>query len=359
LAAAPAGEAYGHALPLLGLIRYHEDGYPDAVALFEQALAELGDHPISVDLWGNLAHVWVSLNDFTAAGRAARLGVAAAKRFGDQDWEASALAVSAMAEVFTGRPPEWGKITTALILEDPDHQVATQMRPTWIAGAMHLYHDQFPVARELFAALRQRMIDRDEDSDLPFLSFHLAMLERSVGNMAAAASYASEAYGLAVELGSDNQQILALGELCYVRTTAGDVAGARRDAERGLSLAARSTYPAGTALIRGAAGFLELSTGRLAEAAALFDPVMGAIVQLDFCHPVATGFVVDAIEAYVGLGRRDDAQQLIDPLHRAGEVGRRPLVAAATARCRALIAAARGDLATARHEVEAALIWPT
>jgi len=199
------------------------------------------------------------------------------------------------------------------------------------------------------------MLDRDEDSDLPFLSFHLAMLERQVGNIDAATRYANEANELAVALDSENQQMLALGERCFARTVAGDVDAARRDAERGLALAAASAYAAGIALVRSATGFLELSTGRLAEAAAMFEPVMAAVVALDFCHPVATGFVVDAIEAYVGLGQNDRAAALIGPLQRAGSVGGRPLVTAAAARSRALIAASQGDLGTARQEIEMAL----
>ncbi len=57
----------------------------------------------------------------------------------------------------------------------------------------------------------------------------------------------------------------------------------------------------------------------------------------------------------MALGELDRAQTLTGMLQRHGEIHDRPSALAHAARCRALLAASRGDLEAAEHEIELAL----
>jgi ATP/maltotriose-dependent transcriptional regulator MalT len=65
--------------------------------------------------------------------------------------------------------------------------------------------------------------------------------------------------------------------------------------------------------------------------------------------------IPDAIEALVGLGRMGEAEELLAAWQRAGERFERPRIHTTAARCRALLAAARGDLDAAIAHAEDAL----
>ena len=352
---APGGEALGRALRLLGLIRYHEDSYTDAVDLFRRAAGHLADHPLVVDLHLNLAHAQTSLNDFADSAKEAEAAVGHARRFGDTALEASALAVATMAGIFVGRPPDWARLAASLALEDPDQQTAIQVQPTWIVGAAYLYLDRFTEARGLLAPLRRRMLDRGEESDLPFLSFHLAMLERCCGNVTAALDLATEGYDLANELASRNLRLLTLAERCFARTVAADLEGARADADLGLSMATGFTYPAGSAVMHAAAAFLALADGDAERAAVLMEPLMASVEATGACHAVAAWFVADAVEAYVASGRIERTGALIASLHRMAGTFDRPIMRALGLRSAAVVYAARGEVKAAIAAVEAAV----
>jgi len=156
-------------------------------------------------------------------------------------------------------------------------------------------------------------------------------------------------------LASTNLVLVTLAERCFARAMTANVIGARADAERGLAIAARTSYPAGEAWMRAAAGFLWLSQDELTQAAAVLDPLMRPVERSGFCHPVLALAVPDAIEAFAATGLLHRAEGLVDPLLRAGVVGQRPSLLIAAGRCRGLVHAAHGDLAAATTCVDEAL----
>jgi DNA-binding CsgD family transcriptional regulator len=108
--------------------------------------------------------------------------------------------------------------------------------------------------------------------------------------------------------------------------------------------------------VRSAIAFLELSVGNATGAGELLEPLVAAIERARSFNPTAVTFgLPDAIEALVALGELDRAEALTAMLQRHGQAHDRPSALARAARCRALLAAARGEPAAARSEIDQAL----
>jgi DNA-binding CsgD family transcriptional regulator len=349
------GPARGHALRILGEIRYHEDSFAEAIPLFEQALMELDDKRAQIDLHVNLAHALTSLGNLPAAGPHAEAAVELARTTDDRGLYAVALAVSAIVDFFLGHPLDRERINLALEYEDPDRQIVMPMRPSLIAGiALHL-SDDFERAGKICAELRQRTIERGEASDLPLLSSTLSLIDRQRGNVDAALRFAEEGYEIGRTVGSQTAQALMLAERCFCRATIGDVQAARQDAEEVKSLLHHATYVLADVWVRAAQAFLEMSLGNAAAASDLLEPLAAAIELRGFLDPTSAMLLPDKIEALVALGELERAEALMDVLEKHGSAQARESALAAASRCRAEVLAARGDLVGALQAAERAL----
>jgi ATP/maltotriose-dependent transcriptional regulator MalT len=352
---APAGPARGHALRLLGEIRYHEDSFAEAIPLFSEALDELGDDVTAVGLRLNLAYARTSLGDLAGAVPDAHAALEQASRLNDDGLHAVTLAACAIVDLLVGRRADWERVEQALALEDPDRQSLMQMRPSLIAGVVLAYSDQLARARQLLSALRERTIERGEESDLPFLAAVLAMVERLRGDLRAAAGFAEEGYEIACQLGSKTMQTFTLAERCLARTIAGEVDGARQDAGEARRLAGETAYVFGDLWTSAALGFLETSLENAAAAGEALEPLAAGVELRGFCDPVIAFFLPDQIEALVALGKLERAARLTDLLEQHGRRQDRALALATAARCQSLLLAARGELQPAVAAIERAL----
>ncbi len=354
---APAGETRGHALRLLGEIRYHESSFTEAVPLFEQALTLLVDDPRRVDLHVNLAYAYVNLGDVAAAVPHALAGVAAAEGAGDDGLLAVALAVSTIVRFYAGERLDLDMLERALALEDPDRQIVMPMRPSLIAGVALDISDELGRAEELLTALRERTLERGEDSDLPLLSTQLAMVARNRGRPEQALRYLDEGYEIARIVGSDTGRVLVLAERCHSHGLLGLEERARADAEEAERLATESGYRLGEAWTRWAVASLELSLGNAAAARERLEPVVQMVAARGACDPPSSHFLPEAIEALVGTGELDRAEVLVGILDEHGRFHDRRSALAAAARGRALLLGARGDVAGAVEQVDVALAF--
>jgi DNA-binding CsgD family transcriptional regulator len=105
-------------------------------------------------------------------------------------------------------------------------------------------------------------------------------------------------------------------------------------------------------------GFLELSLGDHAKAFAAVEPLLPMVQALPrYTEILGAGFVPDAAEALVNLGRLDDAESLVESLETNGARLDRAWMLAVGARCRALLAAARGDVAAGVAHAHLALTY--
>jgi tetratricopeptide (TPR) repeat protein len=90
-------------------------------------------------------------------------------------------------------------------------------------------------------------------------------------------------------------------------------------------------------------GFLELSVGDPARAHVRLGPLVGALRAMGVGEPTAFPVLPGEIEALISLGELDQAEPLIEELHARGRALGRAWALATAARCRGLLAAARGD----------------
>jgi DNA-binding CsgD family transcriptional regulator len=105
-----------------------------------------------------------------------------------------------------------------------------------------------------------------------------------------------------------------------------------------------------------ALGFLETSLGNYEAAVIALEPLLSR--QGPSPNPTeifAASFVPDAVEALTELGRADEAEPLVDALERNGRRLDRAWMLAVGARCRAMVAAARGDVEAAVQSAHRAL----
>jgi DNA-binding CsgD family transcriptional regulator len=102
-------------------------------------------------------------------------------------------------------------------------------------------------------------------------------------------------------------------------------------------------------------GFLELSLDRPAEADAYLSKAVELEHAMGVREPAFFRIVPDEVEALVALGRLDDAETLLAPFEEAGRNLDRAWAIATGARCRALLLAARGDIAGASAAADEAV----
>lgn len=172
-----------------------------------------------------------------------------------------------------------------------------------------------------------------------------------LGDWNAAERLAEETVVVAEESGSTDALVRGLLARSRLAAARGHEAQARADLERVQVLSAGSD--AGTTEVWrcAGAGFLELSLGRARAAVEVLEPLVARIAnEIELVHATVIPWRADLVEAYVLLGRSDDARAAAAVLE--GEAARSGSDAAAAlaARCRGLVAAADDE-----RDLEAAL----
>lgn len=353
ISGSPPPPLRGSALRLLGELRYIEGSFADAIPMFEEALLLVDGDEAAAELHLNLAFAHSILGAPQTAADYARASVESATRSGDPGLQAAALAMSATRDFRLGHPLDRGRLESALALEDPERSMGMAMRPTRLAGIAEYYCDNFARAAELYARLRQRAIERGEDSHLPMVDADLAMVERMRGNLRKALDIADEGCEIARMLDSETARADMLCERSYVRATLGDVAGARADIEQALECATDDGYA--TSWIGSARAFLELSLGDAAAACDALAPISARVEAAGACDQFTATVIGESIEALGAVGELERAHALTAILERHGQAHNRASILAVAARCRALLAATRGDLESARSDAAFAL----
>ena len=102
-------------------------------------------------------------------------------------------------------------------------------------------------------------------------------------------------------------------------------------------------------------GFLELSLGNAPGAHEQMAPLLELAQRMGIEEPGIFPFLPDEIEALVALGELDPAQALLVRLEEQARARDRPLALAGAARCRGMLATARGDFDHAIEAVEEAV----
>jgi DNA-binding CsgD family transcriptional regulator len=256
-----------------------------------------------------------------------------------------------------GDPDGIGLLRDAAELEGDDVIPNASWGGGAVLGIAHLYRDELDDARSVLEPRYRRALEEGDDESVSSLSLYLAEIEIRAGRLDAALRYGEE--GLAIQrasYGEDSKGSLAYGP-AVVAAYRGQVELARATGEQGLAQTEASGAVTCASAIRTGLGFLEFSLGNNEEAVERFRPVVESFRDGEPGDPGKRHNVAlpDAIEALTALGRLDEAEELVPLWERTGEQSGLSRTAATAARCRAVIAAARGNQDEALAYAEKAL----
>jgi hypothetical protein len=183
-----AGATRAEALHLLAVVRLHDDIYRESAGYLQQALGEAGaDLRLRVRILTQLLFVLVNLGRIGDALRLTSSSVTDAEQLGDPRLLARTLAATVMIRFLSGHGLDEPTLQRALDLEDPDAPGPVMLRPALIAGLLRAWTGRLDQARDGLLSIRQRCLERGEESDLMFTAFHLMIVECWRGNLAGAA----------------------------------------------------------------------------------------------------------------------------------------------------------------------------
>jgi DNA-binding CsgD family transcriptional regulator len=358
IAELPAGALGGDALRLLAELRFYSDNLPAAMPLLEEALALAGadaHRRTRVEL--DLSYARLNVGDASAADRHAGEMMRYAESAGRAGLLAQALARKANLDVVLGRGVDAAMLERALALEDWEERTLLPLRPSWTAGQAFLVTGQVERAHSVYAELRANLIARGLESDLPATAWMTVSTECLRGDLAEAERLAEEAVAGSLELESRTTRALALGARAMVGAYRGAVEAARRDGEQALEIVEEIGWAFGRRVGLWPLGFLALSAGDAAEAHRRLGPLAEQVASIGLREPMVAPFLPDEVEALLTLGELEQAERVLEPFEQNGRALDRPWALAASARCRGLLLAGRGDLQAAVAALEQALAY--
>ncbi|HEX6677068.1 MAG TPA: LuxR C-terminal-related transcriptional regulator, partial [Actinomycetes bacterium] len=345
VASAPDETARGDALRLLGQVRCHQDDWPEAIALFQEALALRSPDarpPVTVRL--QLAFANVAVGELEPAAAHVGQALAGAERLGEGPLLAEALAGSALVGFLRGQGVDAARLARSLELEDPDRPTMIYLRPTLIAGLLALYLGDLEDARARLGGLCALVTERGEESDLPFVLTNLAWLECLGGDLAAAERAVGKALDLAAQAGSEATQASARCLQALVHAWQGEGDAARAEAAEGVAGSGRGGWMVRVPRAPSALAMLDLSLGDPRGAAATLRPLLAEVEAHGAGEPFACSLLPDGIEALIALGELERAERLTALLEPRGREHAHAWSVATGARCRGLLLSATGDL---------------
>lgn len=352
------GPLRAQALNLLGMMSQVEDSLLDGADYLERALADVEDDvELRIQVLVSLAWVQVRLGRLDASAHSIRDAVEHAESLGQSGLLSRALGMRATVHMLIGKGLDESGRRRALVLDDPRAAVPSVLRPTFHSAMVLAWAGHCDDAHDQFAAVRQRCVDEGDESDLVFVSFHSVLNEIWRADFSQAALIAEDTFERAQPLGGALQLSAALTARAIVAAYGGRVNDARRDISEAIKPIRRS----GSQLLTGSAlavqGFLEVSLGNHQAAIDALEPLLRRVMAAPEATEIfVAGFLPDAAESLIQLGRLSEAEPLIEALEGNGRRLDRPWMLAAGGRCRAMSLAARDDLKAATAAVEAAMV---
>lgn len=345
------------ALQQLAMVRLYDDSFTEALQICQQAMADCADDSaLGVAVLTTLAFAQLNTGQRAEALETAQQAVVVAERVGLPDALSRALSMRAIMRFMNGEGVNTNDLTRAASLTDPDIRVPLALRPSLQSALLRGWAGELTATRDALSQIAQRCEAIGEEGELIFLAFQSVMFDIWLGELQRAAETAEEALQRARQLGGDAALFVSMSMQATVAAYQGRVQDARRYIDGALTAGVGSGYFLMMSWVISHHGFLELSLGDHAKAFAALEPLM-PMVQLAprYTEPIGANFVPDAAEALIGLRRLDEAERLIELLESNGARLNRAWMLAVGMRCRALLSAARGDVAAAVIHANTAL----
>jgi DNA-binding CsgD family transcriptional regulator len=184
----------------------------------------------------------------------------------------------------------------------------------------------------------------------------MAMLEWRAGNWDQGARHAAESLVRRAEFGREGSQPISELPAAMIAAHQGLIDEARDRSEHALSLAEVGGVRIAQSGHRCVLGFIELSRGDPVAALAYLERAWEIRDQVRLLEPGWRLELADTLEALIDVGRLDEAERKLVPWEQRSRALDRAWALGITARCRGLLLAARGDLASAQLSFERALV---
>ncbi|MGB8500757.1 ATP-binding protein, partial [Mycobacterium sp.] len=348
------GALQAEALSLLGAVHAFDDSYLEAVSLWERSLDEADSPALRVPTLIILSLALFNVGRLVSGIYTAESAVRAATRLGQPLLMSQALIMRVLLGFLHGDGVDEPSLHRALELEKrgtgfsvaPGLQMV--LRPSLQNALLLGWTGQLDKAHDELRSLRRVCVECGQEYELMYIAYYSVQIEVWSGNFSEANIIADDAMERAVQLGGD----IGLGEGLTMRAACAAYAGAeqqtRRDAIKAITIHQRCGAHAMAAWPTAVLGFLEVSLGNYEAALTTLEPLLTNFdAASDGTEISVAGFLPDAVEALVHLGRLDDAGPLIEALERNGRRLDRAWMLAVGARCQAMVFAARGQLEAA------------
>lgn len=353
----PPGVDCAMALNLLAILRIQRNDFAQAVKLLERALDNAdGNREVQVRTPLLLSYARLNADDFGGALQSAERAAVYADDAAEPDLASQALSFRVAVACMCGHGIDRASLRRAVTLEDPNSDAPVAFRASTISANLLAWAGHLDEAGEQMAQVRHRCAERGLEVALILVEVLAAQIEIWRGNYAEAARVADEAMQRAHQLGSDHMRVLALTAQSAVSSYLGREAQTRDSAVAAIELANRSGSTGLADRASTILGFLEVSLGRHEQALQALHPLLQRFPSTPGTEIVTAGYIPDAVEAMIALGRAAEAEPLIEALETNGRMVDRPWMLAIGARCRSLSLAAGGEVTAAVEMAEQALV---
>jgi DNA-binding CsgD family transcriptional regulator len=272
----------------------------------------------------------------------------------DNVLQVESLCLQGLMECLIGRPEAVATLRGAAELAEPAAYGRVLSTPTLNQGVFALWTDG-PDAVRLLHNSHEDAVARGDEGSAPMVLAQLALATYLEGRWAEALQVAEEASELALQTDQRPMHAYSLAIRALVRASLGLEAEARADAQQALAFAGERGMAAARIHSVWALGVLELSLDRPADAERLLAPERERLLAAGVGEPGTIRFVPDEIEALAALGQADEAEAPLGWLEDRARALDRASALATAARCRGLLAAARGESDQAIAAFERAL----
>jgi DNA-binding CsgD family transcriptional regulator len=323
--------------------------------LCEEALVEAaGDDALSAEILAFLSWMRLLGGDVRGALADARSGLENAERVGDAVLVARAIARVSMAETWACEITP-GVVERGVAIEERLAQPLEFHESPTVALARRLVClSELDRARPLLEQAEAKAAANGDEGTRTHVLFHLALLEWFAGRWERALDHADAGLELAEQLGDEQLRGMILNVRATVDACLGHVDRARAEAEEALAISEAVSDAVFPVWDLAALGHLELSLGDLRAAECYLRPLPARLASLGWDDPTDQLWP-DTIETLIGLDELKEAHSRLEQFEERAHRLRSPWALATAARCRALLAAAEGDLEGAFEAFELAL----
>jgi DNA-binding CsgD family transcriptional regulator len=378
LAGAAPGPERASILHRLGTVLTHARGPREGIARLEEALSHTGgEHALEAAIEVELADTLRYATGPLSAEPHAVAAVHAAERAEDDVLRCAALAAFGLIQFRLGRGIDREAMARAVELEESLALPPAMWSPKLLLCDQLFWSHDLIGARRLAEELRDaaRRADGRHEGDRTGLApvsavgssfvsealaepepvFYLALIEWRTGNWRRAEELAEEARAPDEQSGRDGLAAVVEWPRTLIAAHRGLVDEARERARRALAEAEDAGIEVAVAGYRWVLGFLALSEGDPAAALPHLRTARRAREAVGHAEPGQMWELPDLLDALVAVGELDEAEATFAPVEEQARKLDRAWALALSARTRAVVAAARGDVDSAFAAFEEAL----